>query len=49
MRPKTRVALIGAGLLASKRYRRHWFRRLLILVVVLVGVFLLVRASGLTL
>ena len=49
MRPRTRVALLGAGLLASKRYRRRWLRRLLILVVVLAAVFLVVRATGLTL
>lgn len=49
MRPRTRVALLGAGLLASKRYRRPWLRRLLILVVVVAAVFLVVRATGLTL
>jgi hypothetical protein len=49
MRPRTRVALLGAGLLASKRYRRHWLRRLLTLVVVVAVVFVVVWATGLTL
>jgi len=49
MRPRTRVALLGAGLLASKRYRRRWLQRLLILVVVVAAVLLVVRATGLTL
>jgi hypothetical protein len=49
MKPRTRVALLGAGLLLSKRYRRHWLRRLLILVVVVLLVFVVVRGTGLTL
>jgi hypothetical protein len=49
MRPRTRVALLGAGLLASRRYRRRWLRLLLTIVVVALVVFLVVRATGLTL
>jgi hypothetical protein len=49
VRPRTRLALLGAGLLASRRYRRRWLRRVLTIVVVAVVVFLLVRVTGLTL
>ena len=49
VRPRTRVALLGVGLLASKRYRRRWLRRVLTIVVVTLVVLVVVRATGLAL
>ena len=49
MRPRTRVALLGVGLLASKRYRRRWLRRVLTIVLVTLVVLVVVRATGLAL